>query len=252
MTNDQPKHISLDLSDRDRILLVTDVHGEYGMLEKHLAEAGWNPERDALIINGDLADRGPFSERAVEFVSRPGVYRTKGNHEEMPGLFLAGKVKKKKAIEWGGEWFVRLPKKDLIEVVRVFEAAPIAMTVRTPLGRDVGIVHADCLDDWAAHVALLEDETHPRHQDMVEMSLWRRDSIERLIADQKAGGDRAAASRCLVSGIDHVFHGHTPVPRAFAHDDRSWLDTGACYGHKLTLIDIDAWLDQIDRHSPYR
>jgi len=252
MSDQQAKHVTLDLSDRDRILLVTDVHGEYGMLERELEEAGWNPERDALIINGDLADRGPSSERAVEFVSRPGVLRTKGNHEEMPGMFLKGIVKKKKAIEWGGAWFVDLPKKELREIVRVFEDCPIAMTVKTPIGRTVGIVHADCLDDWTQHVAILEDPAHHRHEDIVELSLWRRDTIERLIDDQRAGGERAEASRCLVTGIDHVFHGHTPLLRAFAHDDRSWLDTGACYGRRLTLIDVDAWLDQIDRHSPYR
>ena len=46
-----------------------------------LADAAFNSDR--LFFVGDLIDRGPASERCVEFLSSPSVYAVRGNHEDM-------------------------------------------------------------------------------------------------------------------------------------------------------------------------
>lgn len=42
----------------DRILATSDPHGENGKLLRLLKKAAYEPDRDLLIICGDLIDRG--------------------------------------------------------------------------------------------------------------------------------------------------------------------------------------------------
>nr|BCJ78213.1 hypothetical protein [Niallia circulans] len=69
-----------------RTLVISDIHGEIDKLNKLLELAGYDPQRDQLILLGDYVDRGPDSRRVVEKVMelhRDGAIVLKGNHDYM-------------------------------------------------------------------------------------------------------------------------------------------------------------------------
>lgn len=241
-----PGHVELDLSDRRRVLLCPDVHGMFDALREALEEMRWNPDLDALVLLGDLVDRGPSSEEALEWIDRPGVHRIVGNHDHMPGMLVRREISERDARRWGGDWYVDLPRAELIEVSERLRDAPYALTVETPGGRRIGIIHADCSNDWDEQVRRLSNHDHTYHEKAVHKALWRRDTIEEMKRQADAGTFASSVEDHRVRGVDHVFHGHTIVGKAFSHANRTWLDTGAYRGAPLCIVDADRWLARIE------
>lgn len=69
-----------------RILAISDVHGEIGLLEQLLTKANYDSRKDQLILLGDYVDRGSNSMAVVEKVielQQEGAIVLKGNHEDM-------------------------------------------------------------------------------------------------------------------------------------------------------------------------
>lgn len=247
-----PAHIELDLSSFRRVLAVSDVHGEYGQLQRRLDEMDYDDRRDALIIDGDLVDRGPESMEALAWRKRRNVHCGLGNHDLMPQMFLDGDAQLEDIREWGGQWFIDLDEDERRRVAALLRDAPVAMTVRTPVGRTVGFVHADCPQDWDSLIDILENPRDYRFARTVNDCLWSRNTIVELLNAVGTEDGPPRPYSCRMENIDHVFHGHTTIMRAFAHHDRTWMDTGACFpGGRLTVIDVDQWLDDIDRNSPF-
>ena len=55
--------------------------------------------------------------------------------------------------------------------------------------------------------------------------------------------DRATKGEDVsVSGIDHVFFGHSEVDQPLTRGNCSWIDTGAAHSGRIAIIDADAWL----------
>ena len=78
-----------------RDLIVGDVHGCFTKLRASLDAVGFNLERDRLFSVGDLVDRGPESDRALEWLAQPWFHAISGNHEDMAirwplGFMFAG------------------------------------------------------------------------------------------------------------------------------------------------------------------
>lgn len=240
------EHENIDLSARRRVFAAGDVHGSFRLLDAELAKVGYDPQQDALVFVGDLVDRGPDSMEALEWIDRPDIRRARGNHEEIAEMVANREAQLRWALKCGARWLIQ--EKDhakQIEIARRLNDAPVAITLRTPGGRTVGITHADCPSEWDWVVRVLSDPRDPQHSRMVQTCLWSRSVIDHLIDDVQATRGYPK-SKCEVTGVDHVFHGHTIVRQAFAHGDRSWLDTGATSRGRMTVIDIDQWLDLID------
>jgi len=76
----------------DRILATSDVHGQSTKLLKLLNTAEYEPEKDLLVICGDLIDRGEENLDALATcinLQKQGAILLKGNHEQ----FLEQSVK---------------------------------------------------------------------------------------------------------------------------------------------------------------
>lgn len=78
-----------DMEELARTLVVGDIHGKLELFNQLLDEMHYRPEKDRLVLIGDLVDRGEDSrgvvERAIELqrAAPERVTILRGNHEEM-------------------------------------------------------------------------------------------------------------------------------------------------------------------------
>lgn len=200
--------------------VVGDIHGCFPMLQSALDRLGFNPETDRLFSVGDMVDRGPHSYHSLEWLQRPWFHAVRGNHEQMciesdPGMHLVN----------GGAWFVSLVDAEQNAIRDEFDCLPIAMEVDTADGL-VGIVHAEVPgDDWEQFRSwLISGGVSFEH--LERFALWGRDLI------------RGRSGFSGVSGVGMVCVGHTPLKEATNLHNVLYLDTGACFGKKLTLACI--------------
>ncbi len=247
----QPAFVHVDMSHFRRVLVAGDVHGSFHLLEEQLAALQYNPASDALVLLGDLIDRGINSNAALEWIDKPNVFRVRGNHEEIAAMVADGTADKKWALKSGASWLYEHEPDDRKRIAVRLNDAPCALQVRTPGGRDVGMTHADCPSEWAWVREVLEQPEHPQHAAMINHCIWRRSVIQGLLENAQATNGKPRF-RAQVTGVDHLFHGHTIIAQPFAHDDRSWIDTGAVARDKLTVVDVDAWLDRIDERKIFQ
>jgi len=211
--------------------VVGDIHGCFATLELMLDEIGFDPAVDRLFSVGDLADRGPESERALEYLQESWFHVVRGNHEQ----FLLDSIDDLDAqLVWlmnGGAWFNRLAEETQAAFSAAFSALPYLIEVETDAGT-VGIVHADVPLglDWSE----VRDRTADGDRHVLDTLLWGR---HRAIA-------HGAPS---VAGISHVFCGHTPIrPSVRIVGNVHFIDQGAVFGlqHRipdsgLTVVSID-------------
>lgn len=236
MGKTSPHHELHDLSQRRRVFIVGDIHGEYGELEKALAAVNFDSQHDSLISVGDLVDRGPSSQATFDWINQSWFFRVLGNHELFPRAYLNRTLSSGDASAYGGDWFLKYSKKELEKICDVLEDAPYALTIITPGGRRIGVTHGDCMSDWDNHISCIDKRW------VKELSMYSRKTIKRLAEEQKARIP-FDVEMARVSNIDHVFHGHTVLGRPLTVANRSWIDTGACFGGDLTLLDIDQFLN---------
>lgn len=202
--------------------VVGDIHGCFSRLRQHLDEHGFDPAVDRLFSVGDLVDRGPESELALEWLAYPWFHAVLGNHEQM-------------AIDWvdcpemdagtyaynGGMWNIGNPSDERIRFSDAFRGLPVAIELETAAGL-VGIVHADCpRRDWSGMVAALD-----AGDERVENAcLWSRSRIKSGYAEP-------------VEGVQMVIVGHTPLKSVCWLGNVFHIDTGAVFGGELTVLDI--------------
>lgn len=128
----------------DRILAISDVHGENTKFIKLLKQAAYEPENDLLVICGDLIDRGEENLAVIETcmkLQKQGAIILKGNHEQMLEQILKEMIDGE---DWhrylslniklwreknGGEAMYyeirKLPKEKLMEILEFVQGLPI-------------------------------------------------------------------------------------------------------------------------------
>jgi serine/threonine protein phosphatase 1 len=72
--------------------------------------------------------------------------------------------------------------------------------------------------------------------------MWGRKTLIRL--ERAESLDALDDFNCTITGIDHVFVGHTIVNQPVKHCNRSWIDTGAYKTNVLTFVEIDDWINE--------
>lgn len=222
-------HTRLDLSAARRVLVAGDVHGALDTLLAALAAVGFDAAAgDVLILAGDLVDRGPCSAEVVALLDEPGIHAVRGNHEELLLAGYEGDVRAQNIhLANGGMWFALSPARTQRSLAERLARLPYALTIRTPGGRCVGVVHAEPDDDWPAMLASLD-----AHNPAVRRrAAWAR---ARIRVAQNFGSLNPAA------GIDAVYCGHTITAEPFADANVRWIDTGAYRTGRLTIVDVDA------------
>ena len=216
---------------KGRDFVVGDIHGYFLMLEKLLWQVSFDPQKDRLFSVGDLIDRGPESERAIEFINYHWFHAIRGNHEQM----LIDSVNDVQiSRNWttfnGGDWWQKIPPHLHQRIRSVIEKLPMAIEINTAKGR-VGLVHADIPTgiSWKDFVVQLDSD-----QDIIDQALWSRARFKQL---QLMGRTQP------VAGIDMIIFGHTPVSKPVYESNVVYIDTGAAYPNDkalgtLTMLEI--------------
>jgi serine/threonine protein phosphatase 1 len=231
----------LNLTDAKRVFVVGDIHGEFTLFERNLVDLGFDHLTDHVLSVGDLVDRGPESNRAVEFLNQPWFHAVRGNHEQM--VIDAG------GTYWhtqnGGEWFTELTSKQQFVFVARFKQLPLAIEATLRDGRRIGIVHASVPSkmgenlfptDWNNTEYMFT--AAGRGREYLDI-MWDRYSVGR--AKKYAAMPYVKEHRMrefLVENIDHVYMGHTPMKQPLTLGNCTWLDTGAFATGNLTVIEL--------------
>jgi len=236
-------HQNMDFSGKRRVFVCGDVHGAFHLLDEQFRKQGFDASRDVLIMLGDLVDRGPSSHLAVQYLMKPGIYSIVGNHEVM--VVGALSENPRHHIDNGGQWFQDFMVRHGRGGGEAFAKAlvdgrPYTMTVRTPGGHEVGLVHGDVTgswDDFTTHIASGERRA-------LNTAIWGR--------TRHSYAQQGFDAPCQIAGIDHVFMGHTPVYKILRAGNCSFIDTGACFsdGH-LTMIDVDEYMKSLRPYGLY-
>lgn len=213
-------------NDVGRDFAVGDVHGVFGKLRAALDAIKFDPSVDRLFSVGDLVDRGPESDHALDWLKLPWFHAVRGNHEQMAIDFAYGMLPAEHYVRNGGGWNVANPAPARREFAAAFEALPIAIEVETAHGL-VGIVHADCpLSRWQDMRAVLAG---PSGEAFQEAMLWSRDRFTHENRDN-------------VDGVRAVIVGHTPLVRYSSLGNTIYIDTGAWIAREsrqFTILDLE-------------
>lgn len=217
--------LRLDPNDVGKDWFVGDIHGCRSLLFDSLKEAGFNFEIDRLFCTGDLVDRGSDSVGCLELLDEEWFFSVKGNHEDM----MCAGVLRGYTRDWyrnGGEWYEKLPESEKERIRPYIEKAnELPYIIR--IGNVFAVAHADVM------YSISEYEEAHMTSTMKDALLWGRYRIN-------------FADRTPIDDVDVVIVGHTPVARPVLLGNVLYIDTGACYGVKLTVLSDDTVLDILD------
>lgn len=193
---DPVKRFTANAQGRD--FVVGDIHGCFSRLQTALDAIGFNPEQDRLFAAGDLVDRGPESEKAIDWLAKPWFHAVRGNHDDYVCRYDTCDTGN--WFESGGVWFAALPSDQQAEHAVMFRELPIAIEVETADGGRFGIVHAGCpLPSWPQLLQELEAPESPkRGKQLRNACMWSRVRIEH-------------EDKSKIAGVDYVVVGHQPL-----------------------------------------
>lgn len=216
-----------------RLYAIGDIHGCRAELDSLLALIEADPAEGVekrLVFLGDYVDRGPDSRGVLDRLialaaGSPQAVFLKGNHEAAMLDFLRAPETGDAWLQWGGE-----------ETLESYGVDPVA--------RPPSAIAADFRDRLpAAHRAFLEGlELHRAFGDYLFVHaglrpgvaldaqeerdlLWIRGEFHNAPADKRP--DKV------------VVHGHHPGRKPIDAGWRIAVDTGACYGGKLTAVALE-------------
>ncbi len=209
-----------------RILVISDIHGELGLLNQLLEKVQYNNANDQLILLGDYIDRGPHSKGVIERVielKEGGAITLMGNHEDM----LLGTID---GIEFEKE---RYSKNGGLQTVQSYDSTikEFRLPDTEEFHEHVKFIRSLDLfyetDDYIfVHAGVVPGKT------LVDSSkndlLWIRDQFFKAYDGQKT-----------------VIFGHTPTGRI--HGDKNYapyfgknniigIDGGAVFGQQLNCL----------------
>lgn len=213
MARTGPAVVRFEANALGRDFAVGDIHGAFADLRRALDAIGFDEHRDRLFSVGDLVDRGPESEAALEWLDRPWFQAVCGNHDFMTWRSALGRpFAAVDHLAHGGQWLARLSPDAQKRMGERLAALPMVIEVETAAGL-VGIVHADFpSDDWN-DLAEFEWLDLDQMRSQTGQCLW---SVDRY-RYQYTG---------TVKNIRAVVHGHKTLPAMATLGNVFFIDTG--------------------------
>lgn len=201
------------------IYIMGDLHGCLSKMVTQLKTRRFDPRQDLVISVGDVIDRGPDSPGCLALLEKRWFKAVRGNHEEMAidALELGDRML------WmmnGGDWFSGLPgerRQSVRDALLHCHELPLVIELHTH-NQILVIAHADYP---SSHYAWNKPVDEHR-------LVWSR---ERLNQNMSGEGEN-------ITGADQFYFGHTPLKEAARYNNQNYIDTGAVFGNKLTLVQV--------------
>lgn len=205
-----------EINEKGRDFVIGDLHGCYDLLDAKLTEIDFDEDFDRLFSVGDLVDRGPKNMECLRLIEKPWFHSVMGNHESM---MIDAVINNNRRDLWeynGGEWNGDVDQSELCDLAKKAKLLPYSITIEA-VGGNVGISHAQPpTSDW-------RDVLEPSERDIMTM-LWSREAIK--------------MSGFEVGNIAYTVHGHTPVDKIIGVGNCLFIDTGAFYTGRLSMIQL--------------
>ena len=126
---------ALAANSNGRNFVVGDVHGCFRTLARALAELQFDPARDRLFGVGDLVNRGPHSNEAVDWLEKRFTAVTLGNHDRAALSWFDAKLRGSWAAD--DDWKDALDPTDDPRWRNAPSQMPLPLIVETPYGPSV-------------------------------------------------------------------------------------------------------------------
>lgn len=212
----------IDCSKYRQVLVVGDLHGSFDKLMKALKNEGFDREKDLVVCVGDLIDRGEQNLECLGLILEPWFETVQGNHEWL-ALQAIQNPNYTTMANWsynGGNWYYDLEDRGLADLLLdKVKHLPHIIELDLPQNQEfkkIVVCHTDYPEDVYEYGKLV---------DKFEI-VWSRKRI-----DEK--------SDLVVKGADLFIHGHTPFKEVAKYGNRLYIDTGAVFGGKLTIIQVN-------------
>ncbi len=235
-------------NNKGRDFVCGDLHGCFELLEEKLTEVNFDRQHDRLFSVGDIIDRGPSSEKALEYLHKSWFHCIRGNHEQM---FLDWctedtPVYRNDAFRFhihnGGTWLadylgIHIQKladdmhEDepitklypvLIPWVDAIKKLPYAIEIKSRK-KKTGIVHAEIPE----HISWPSLEAELNKTRVLYSILFSRKYIH-----------SSKKTKYRIKGVDEIYCGHTIVDTPQKKGNINYIDTGAYSYNNLTLIEL--------------
>ncbi|KAF0717938.1 Aste57867_2000 [Aphanomyces stellatus] len=210
-------HATHDTPPDARVLVVGDVHGCFDELQSLLQACAYMPPEDVLVFVGDLVNKGPKSVQVVRFVRESGALCVRGNHDDA-------------ALN---AYYTRHSKPDArYSYVHDLSDADVEFLEQLPFTIDLPQVNAMVVHAGIVPGVSLEEQSLGH---LYKMRFLKRSSISTVTAlETKEEGSALWATQ--YDGPKLIVFGHDAKAGLQDTPFALGLDTGCCYGKKLTAV----------------
>lgn len=206
---------------RGRDLVVGDIHGQRGALDRLLDSVAFDPTIDRLFATGDIVNRGPDSRRCAMLCGESWFHSVTGNHEAacidiVKDLHAADHADIAHNI--GAEW---LYEPGSIDVVAAFRELPHIIVVGSGEAR-FNIVHADLLQAGLDADELIDKAPSHDKSSVVHDLLNSTSAFDHMLAKEEPFHPLY---------LSPTFCGHMSVKNVCTWGKHVFLDTGCGFGN---------------------
>lgn len=208
-----------------RLVIVGDVHGCALELRRLLDHVSFKSCRDTLVLVGDLVNKGPRSAEVVQLARQLNALCVRGNHEDqvLEAWFRVGRYSAG-VDSWSNKGLLDELSCDDIKWM---QELPLSITFRW-LGMIV--VHAGLVPGRPLEAQDFKDLAWIRDLRKDHAGMWQG-----LQTPQHDSQDWASQW----PGPEHIVFGHDAKRKLQQCQCATGLDTGCCYGFKLSALVVD-------------
>ncbi|OWZ09782.1 hypothetical protein PHMEG_00017461 [Phytophthora megakarya] len=222
-------HVASDVDASTRVLVIGDVHGCFDELQLLLDACSFSPSSDRLVFVGDLVNKGPKSLDVVRFVRDSDSLCVRGNHDD-------------DALSAFYKWVAdgRVPGSAKYPYVEQFQPDDVQFLEQLPFSLSLPN-HGNAIVVHAGVVPGVELKQQ-RPVDMYKMRFVQKEQSHLVALEKKKFKNERGVEPTLWAkvwgGPRHVYFGHAAGVGLQRENFATGLDTGCCYGKKLTACII--------------
>lgn len=217
------------MSNKKRILCISDLHGTFTEFQNLLTTVQYNQEQDRLIIVGDAINRGPNSLECIRYIRENNIEMIMGNHEWHFVRWYKGKQ--------DPHWLTTRPHYALFkdEDITFLNNLPLYLNIPE---HNLWVVHAGVRPNVPLEKQRKEDLLYLRYVDEEHKTIPLKtvfdktsDITPRFWTEFGPFGANIVAGHCVF--LDG--------PKMTKYEDGSWvacIDTGCCFGNYLSCLII--------------